>query len=108
MQKSALVPPLALLCAGGALGAPNRTFTFASQKANLESIAGQKIWTNLESMSGHARILGRLAVLEGAAGSPPFQEELMLMHIRYFNLILLHVQKQWGLAGMLLYPWEWG
>jgi len=35
-----------------------------------------------------------LAVLEGAAGSPPFQGELMLMLIGYFGLTLLHAQKE--------------
>ena len=37
---------------------------------------------------------GRVAVLEGAAGSPPFQGELMLMLIGYFGLTLLHAQKE--------------
>ena len=35
-----------------------------------------------------------VAVLEGAAGSPPFQGEIMLMLIGYFGLTLLHAQKE--------------
>jgi hypothetical protein len=33
-----------------------------------------------------------VAVLEGAAGSPPFQGEVML--VEYFGLTLLHTQKE--------------
>ncbi|KAJ7941631.1 hypothetical protein O6P43_035321 [Quillaja saponaria] len=42
--------------------------------------------------SDWSEVVTMVAVLEGAAGSPPFQGELML--VGYFGLTLLHTQKE--------------